>query len=100
MYFSIQSHVFLKPVNRKNVPDYYDVIERPMELETITRKIEKHKYHSREDFLSDFELIKNNSVRYNGPDSKYTITATQLHEAAKTGIDEVRKNNDSELIIS
>ena len=82
-------HAFLKPVNRKLVPDYYDVIEKPMEVETITKKIEKHKYHSRDDFLGDFLLIKNNSVKYNGAESKYTVTATQLYEAAETGVKEV-----------
>lgn len=31
---------FLKPVNKKQVKDYYTVIKRPMDLETIGKKVE------------------------------------------------------------
>lgn len=34
-----ESWPFLKPVNKKQVKDYYTVIRRPMDLETITKKI-------------------------------------------------------------
>lgn len=30
---------FLKPVNKKLVKDYYNVIKRPMDLETISKKV-------------------------------------------------------------
>lgn len=31
---------FLKPVNKKMVKDYYNVIKRPMDLETISKKVQ------------------------------------------------------------
>lgn len=34
-----ESWPFLKPVNKKQVKDYYTVIRRPMDLETITKKV-------------------------------------------------------------
>ncbi|XP_018431106.1 PREDICTED: transcription initiation factor TFIID subunit 1-like, partial [Nanorana parkeri] len=56
---------FHLPVNKKFVPDYYKVIVCPMDLETIRQNISKHKYQSRERFLSDVNLICTNSVKYN-----------------------------------
>lgn len=34
-----ESWPFLKPVNKKNVKDYYNIVKRPMELETIAKKV-------------------------------------------------------------
>ena len=81
----------MKPVNRKAVKDYYDIIEHPMELETIIKKISAHKYSSRAEFLHDMGLIKSNCIKYNGENSAYTKTATLVYEAAEEGINEVCK---------
>ena len=69
---------FLKPVNKAKYKDYYDVIKMPIDLETIKNKINYKKYKSREDFISDFELLYNNCLTYNGPDNSYTNTAQKL----------------------
>ena len=55
-----ESWPFLKPVNRKNVKNYYELIKQPMNLEMIEKKVIKHLYHSREEFLGDIELIYTN----------------------------------------
>ena len=34
-----ESWPFMKPVNKKNVKDYYDVIQKPMDLSTIAKKV-------------------------------------------------------------
>lgn len=34
-----ESWPFLKPVNKKLVKDYYNIVKRPMDLETITKKV-------------------------------------------------------------
>lgn len=34
-----ESWPFLKPVNKKLVKDYYNIIKRPMDLETISKKV-------------------------------------------------------------
>lgn len=34
-----ESWPFLKPVNKKQVKDYYSIIKRPMDLETISKKV-------------------------------------------------------------
>ena len=42
-----ESWPFMKPVNRKQLKVYYEMIKEPMDLETIEKKVTKHAYHSR-----------------------------------------------------
>ncbi|KAI8436012.1 hypothetical protein MSG28_004148, partial [Choristoneura fumiferana] len=53
---------FLKPVNKKQVKDYYNVIKKPIDMETMGKKIQAHKYHSRAEFLRDIQLIFGDNV--------------------------------------
>ena len=41
---------FLQPVDLAAVPNYTDIIARPMDLGTMTTKVEKGKYRSLEEF--------------------------------------------------
>ena len=47
------SYLFLKPVSKKEAPDYLDIIERPMDLSRIKEKVRNMEYKSREDFRHD-----------------------------------------------
>lgn len=80
---------FLKPVSKKLVKDYYNVIKRPMDLETISKKIAAHKYHSRHDLMRDVEQILENCTLYNGKDSPFTNKAEQLVKICRDSLDEV-----------
>lgn len=79
---------FLKPVNKKLVKDYYNVIKRPMDLETISKKVSAHKYHSRHEFLRDIEQILENCTIYNGKDSPFTNKAELLMKVCKETLEE------------
>ena len=57
---------FLFPVSSKSVPDYFRIITRPMDLQTIRENLRQKKYQSREDFLTDVNQILENSTLYNG----------------------------------
>ncbi|XP_026472569.1 transcription initiation factor TFIID subunit 1 [Ctenocephalides felis] len=84
-----ESWPFLKPVNKKQVKDYYTIIQRPMDLETVLKKVQAHKYHNREEFLADIKLIESNCEQYNGPDSSFTKQAKALVEFTKSALDEL-----------
>jgi transcription initiation factor TFIID subunit 1 len=73
-----ESWPFMKPVNKKIMKHYYDVIKNPMELETVEKKVATHQYHSREEFIRDIELIHSNSLTFNGADSEYTAKAKKI----------------------
>jgi len=55
------------PVDKKRVPDYHEIILKPMCIQSIKEKLREHKYQTRESFLDDFELITSNTELYNGP---------------------------------
>ncbi|XP_012231076.1 transcription initiation factor TFIID subunit 1 [Linepithema humile] len=79
---------FMKPVNKKIVKDYYTYITQPMDLETISKKVSAHKYHSRHEFLRDIEQILKNCIQYNGKDSSFTHKAEVLVKVCKETLDE------------
>lgn len=56
---------FLKPVDKKLVPDYYDVIRNPMDLSTIRNKVHKFGYEAPVQLLDDVRLIFTNCIEYN-----------------------------------
>ncbi|KAL5010007.1 hypothetical protein ScPMuIL_012312 [Solemya velum] len=66
---------FHQPVNKKNLKDYYEVVKEPMDLTTLQRKVQGHRYQTRDQFVYDVELLYQNSVLYNGPNSNFTGTA-------------------------
>lgn len=59
------SYLFLKPVSKKEAPDYLDIIKRPMDLSTIKEKVRRMEYKSREDFRHDVWQITFNAHAYN-----------------------------------
>jgi hypothetical protein len=59
---------FTKPVDEEEIPDYYDIIENPMDLSIIMVNIDEHHYETVEDCLNDINLIVDNTLEYN-PDN-------------------------------
>lgn len=63
------------------VPDYCDVIEKPMNLTYIQKKVNKKSYESLQEFLEDVDLIVRNALTYNpDPDSPVHIAAKRLRK--------------------
>ncbi|XP_076442628.1 LOW QUALITY PROTEIN: bromodomain adjacent to zinc finger domain protein 1A-like [Babylonia areolata] len=56
---------FLSPVDKKLVPDYYDVIQNPMDLSTIRNRVHRFHYTDPVQLLDDVRLIFTNCVEYN-----------------------------------
>ncbi|XP_061189439.1 transcription initiation factor TFIID subunit 1-like isoform X1 [Saccostrea echinata] len=79
---------FHQPVNRKFVKDYYDVIKKPMDLSSLLKNVQSHKYQTREQFLADVDLIYQNCEKYNGPGSNYTKTALKMSELCRERLQE------------
>lgn len=72
---------FLKPVNKKEVPQYYEMIQYPMDLETMERKLEaENKYIGLPNFISDFKLIISNCMLFNDPNTSYCKNARNLEK--------------------
>ncbi|KAI1870428.1 hypothetical protein JX265_001777 [Neoarthrinium moseri] len=56
---------FLQKVNKRDAPDYYNLINKPMDLGTMTKKLKSAQYKSKSDFVVDLNLIWDNCLRYN-----------------------------------
>ncbi|KAL0265553.1 UNVERIFIED_CONTAM: hypothetical protein PYX00_011265 [Menopon gallinae] len=69
---------FLQPVCAREVPDYYRVIKRPMDLSEMQRKADAGQYRCLADFESDFFLMINNCYHYNGSTTQYYKCAQNL----------------------
>lgn len=59
---------FSMPVDAEklNVPTYYDVIKKPMDLQTMERKLNANEYTDLDGFVADFKQILENCVNFNG----------------------------------
>lgn len=71
---------FTQPVNRDEVPDYYEVIMEPMDLSTMEEKHEKDLYPTPQDFIKDAMLIFDNCRRYNNETTPYAKSANKLEK--------------------
>jgi len=67
----LQAHqhgwVFNSPVDpvELGLPDYFEVIKKPMDLGTISKKLDSCAYHDIGDFQRDVNLTFDNAMRYN-----------------------------------
>lgn len=57
---------FRDPVNPESdgVPDYFEKVEKPMDLQTMRAKMDRHEYADENEFLADMNQIFNNCYTY------------------------------------
>lgn len=63
--FTPYSTPFAQRVSRKEVPDYYEIIKKPMDFGTMWKKLKSKLYNSKREFEYDLELVFNNCFEYN-----------------------------------
>ena len=59
------SRTFMKLPSRKELPKYYKVIKKPMDISKIWCKIEEDRYNDIPDLERDFDLLCKNTQKYN-----------------------------------
>lgn len=57
---------FLEPVTKDIAPDYFDIIDKPMDISVLRAKANRKEYTSIQAFTDDFNLIVQNCTKYNG----------------------------------
>ena len=76
----IQNHKhawpFVSPVNKDEVPDYYNCITSPMDLLTVEEKLVGDIYTAPKGLFDDFKLIFSNCRQYDDATTVYTKCAT------------------------
>ncbi|KAK0736525.1 hypothetical protein B0T21DRAFT_411700 [Apiosordaria backusii] len=71
---------FLQPVDvvALQIPTYYKVVKKPMDLSTMATKLHNGEYASAKDFERDFDLIVKNAKAFNGEDHPVTVSGYKL----------------------
>jgi len=59
------SEAFMKLPSRKELPDYYEVIKKPVDIMRIKQRIRDHRYRNLDELESDFMLLCKNTQTYN-----------------------------------
>jgi hypothetical protein len=79
-------NIFRRPVDpvADGVPDYPQRISKPMDLGTISDRLNRHKYRNSREWYSDLELVFQNGIDYHGP-------GTIWHPIAVYGLAEVQR---------
>ena len=63
------------------IPDYFDVVTRPMDFGTIRAKLTANQYREgMQEFIDDIYLTFDNCLRYNGEDSSVGKMCKQVRE--------------------
>ncbi|KAM5129614.1 bromodomain adjacent to zinc finger domain protein 1A [Mantella aurantiaca] len=83
---------FMRLVSKAQVPDYFDIIRKPIALNIIREKVNKCAYNSATEFIEDVKLMFSNCFEYNQPDSNEANAGLRLQsffasEAQKLGLE-------------
>lgn len=87
--------LFQRKVNKRAVPDYYDIIKEPMALSTVKSKIGQKEYKNFSEFVRDLALIPHNAQVYNRQDSQAYVDALEVKKVIER---ELKKLVDEKIV--
>eukprot|EP00111_Clytia_hemisphaerica_P009366 TCONS_00027490-protein len=87
-----EAEYFLDPVDPKEVPDYLQFVDNPMDFGTIKRKLNTAKYLEVQDFLDDIHQVFTNCDIYNQPESQVAREGAKLKTFVNKKIKELFKS--------
>ncbi|CAC5416852.1 unnamed protein product [Mytilus coruscus] len=71
---------FLNPVNKKEVPDYYEIIKHPLDFQIVKDRLQCLVYGSVEECLEDVKVVFNNCETYNPEGSEILECMREVEE--------------------
>ncbi|KAG2235759.1 hypothetical protein INT48_000985 [Thamnidium elegans] len=77
--YTEHSTPFLSKVNKREAPDYLEVIKEPMDLGLVAKKLKHCQYKNKREFANDLYLIYENCLAYNtNPGSEFRKHAAAM----------------------
>lgn len=92
--------VFSEPVDpiELGIHDYFDIVEHPMDLDLVTKKLENGVYWNIASFRKDTRLVFENAILYNGADSDVGMMAKDLLDIFDQDMSNVFKGTPSVVL--
>ncbi|XP_063393205.1 ATP-dependent helicase brm [Cydia fagiglandana] len=87
----VLSEPFMKLPSRRELPDYYDIIKKPLDIKKILNRIEDGKYNELADLERDFFTLCSNAQAYNDDLSLIYADSVRL----RTAFIEIRRRCDA-----
>ena len=86
-----ESIPFRQPVDPQalGIPDYFDIVKKPMDLSTIKRKLDTGQYSDPWEYVDDVWMMFDNAWLYNRKTSRVYRYCTKLSEVFEQEIDPV-----------
>lgn len=91
--FTIDSRQPMEPFlvlpSKKLYPDYYQIIQHPIDMNTIERNIENDRYGTVDDIVGDYRLMFSNCRKYNEENSMIYDDANRLEKVLNSKLKEL-----------
>ncbi|KAI8482743.1 Bromodomain adjacent to zinc finger domain protein 1A [Branchiostoma belcheri] len=81
---------FIKPVSRKEAPDYYKLVRKPMDLSTLRTNFNQMVYKTAAELLADARLVFSNCEQYNQPHATEARCGRRLELYFETRVKELK----------
>ncbi|PSN42113.1 hypothetical protein C0J52_02963 [Blattella germanica] len=81
--------MFMEKPSKKLYPDYFQVIQEPIDMLMIEANIKNEKYTSEEEIIADFKLLFNNCRQYNEEGSMIYEDANKLEQVLMEKVKEM-----------
>lgn len=89
--------LFMEKPSKKAYPDYYEVIQHPIDMNTIEQNIKTDRYGTLDDVVGDFRLMFLNCRKYNEEGSMIYEDSNILERALNEKLKEFSGINDRRL---
>ncbi|XP_048651055.1 transcription activator BRG1 isoform X4 [Marmota marmota marmota] len=90
------SEVFIQLPSRKELPEYYELIRKPVDFKKIKERIRNHKYRSLSDLEKDVMLLCQNAQTFNLEGSLIYEDSIVLQSVFTSVRQKIEKEDDSE----
>lgn len=84
---------FREPVDTQKYPQYLRMIEKPMDLHTVSQKLKNNSYFKIDEWKDDIFLIWKNAQKFNDPNNLVYKISVTLQKKCERAFENIPKSN-------